>query len=265
VFLSACWQNNLSDGTSTAESIATAETPADPDDQEQGKEKTESEPKSDSIEKYKDIKDVLLALENEEYEKAIDLIKAMKTEQSEPDTEVVKINLENWSEYFSVEMRPTYRYDAMKNITEVSEYWYITLKPEYKEKLVSMSGDAGIEAAYEDEVYKIVSVDKATGAYETAVMDRDSLKAEYAEITGGMGGPDGPYFSDWEISSTYDLATDMPVMGPDVTALQSHTTSGGSIRIKDAEEWTQYIKYPKINVVRIEGELVLEKEFQESE
>lgn len=125
VFLSACGQNNLSDGTSTAESTATAETPADPDDQEQGKEKTESEPKSDSIEKYKDIKDVLLALENEEYEKAIDLIKAMKTEQSEPDTEVVKINLENWTEYFSIEVRPTYRYDAMKNIDEVSENWYL--------------------------------------------------------------------------------------------------------------------------------------------
>ena len=39
------------------------------------------------------------ALENEKYDEAIDLISAMKPE---PETEVVKINLDNWTEYFSI-------------------------------------------------------------------------------------------------------------------------------------------------------------------
>ena len=248
-FFTACGSNGSSNSTSIT-------TETSENKQEQEKEKTDSEAKTDSMEKYKDIKDVLLALENEEYDKAIELINAMK---DEPETQVVKINMENWTEYFSVEVKTTYYYDAMKNIKEISESWYLSLKPEYKEKIVSISGDAGIEAAYEDEVRKIINIDKATGAYETRVMDEDSLRAEYAEIKGGIVGNDGPYFSDWEISSTYDLAADMNIVSPDITALQSHVTSGGGIKIKDADDWTQYIRYPKINIVRIEGELILSK------
>ena len=252
--ITACGNSGSSDGTSSTDNSTATETSSNQEEQE--KEKTDSEAKTDPTEKYKDIKDVLLALENEEYDRAIDLINAMK---SEPETQVVKIDMENWAEYFSVEVRPRYNYDAMKNIKEISEMWYLSLKPEYKEKLVSISGEAGVEAAYEEEVRKIINVDKDTGAYETKVMDMDSLKAEYAEITGNMGGSDGPYFNDWEISSTVDMAADMSIMDTDITALQPHTTSGGSIRIKDAEEWTQYIRYPKINIVRIEGEMVLSK------
>ena len=53
------------------------------------------------------------ALENEKYDEAIDLISAMKPE---PETEVVKINLDNWTEYFSIELGNDYiNYDAIAN------------------------------------------------------------------------------------------------------------------------------------------------------
>lgn len=90
LIFTACGQNSTSNSITASENPIAAE--SSESQQEQEKEKTDSETKTDSTEKYKDIKEVLLALENDEYDKAIELIEAMK---SEPETEVVKINLDN--------------------------------------------------------------------------------------------------------------------------------------------------------------------------
>ena len=251
IIFTACGNNGSSNSTSsTANSIAT-ETSENKHEQE--KKTTDSETKTDPTEKYKNIKDVLLALENEEYDKAIELINAMK---SEPETEVVKINMENWTEYFSIESKATNDYDAMKNIKSVSESWCLVLKPEYEERNISLSGEVGIEAEYEDEIHKITNIDKTTGSYESESFDRDSFVNESSSITGY---DTGYLLYDLDISKTYGLKTTVGITDSEFIAVKSHDEELGKLLLKDADEWIQYARYPKIKIVRIEGELILSK------
>ena len=139
--ITACENNVSTKSTSSVPNSTAAEVSANQEDQE----KTDSEAKTNLTEKYKDI---LEALENEEYDKAIDLISAMKPE---PETEVVKIDLNNWTEYFSVEIENNnLNYDAMKNIISEGESMNLVIKPEYKERIISVNGEVGAEVEYED-------------------------------------------------------------------------------------------------------------------
>ena len=198
------------------------------------------------------------ALENEKYDEAIDLISAMKPE---PETEVVKINLDNWTEYFSIELGNDYiNYDAMKNIVSVDESMNFVIKPEYKERVVSVSGEVGVETAYEDAVHKVINVNKETGSYETEVMGIDAYESIWSEFSEQhiasdlLGGV-------WESSYTYNMSTELGIARSKTEAIgnDNFPIYTGGIVIEDADKMTQYIRRPKVSIVRIEGELVLSK------
>ena len=251
--ITACGQNSSSNNTAASVTPA-AESSAS--QQNQGEEKTETTAKTDLAEKYKDI---LEALENKEYDKAIDLISAMKPE---PETDVVKINLDNWEEYFSIELENAItEYDAMKNIVSVNESWGLVLKPEYKERVVSVNGEVGAEVVYEDTVHKVINVNKDTGAYETEAMDMDSYKSEWEEIMGSLGTPNLVDVDYLESSKTYNLGLDTDIASSRGESIGKNFSShgGGIIYIKDADAMAQYLRRPQISIVRIEGELVLSK------
>ena len=250
-FFTACGNNSSTNSTSSFSNSSSVEVSANQEEQE----KTDSEAKTDLTEKYKNI---LEALENEEYDKAIDLISAMKPE---PETEVVTIDLNNWTEYFTVEIEnENLNYDAMKNIISEGESMNLVIKPEYKERIIFVNGEVGAEVAYEDLVYKVINVNKETGSYETEVMDIDAFKSiwtEYEEqhIASNILSVRGS-------SNTYYMGTDKWIASTETETIRNDgfpLPSGNSIIIKDADEVTQYIRRPKINIVRIEGELVLSK------
>ena len=155
-FFTACGNNSSTNSTSSFSNSSSVEVSANQEEQE----KTDSEAKTDLTEKYKNI---LEALENEEYDKAIDLISAMKPE---PETEVVTIDLNNWTEYFTVEIEnENLNYDAMKNIISEGESMNLVIKPEYKERIISVNGEVGAEVAYEDLVYKVINVNRVDIQY----------------------------------------------------------------------------------------------------
>lgn len=247
--ITACGQNSSSNNTAASVTPA-AESSAS--QQNQGEEKTETTAKTDLAEKYKDI---LEALENEEYDKAIDLISAMKPE---PETEVVKINLDNWEEYFSIELENAItEYDAMKNIVSVDESWGLVLKPEYKDKVITVNGEVGAEVTYEETIHKVINVNKDTGAYETEIMDMDSYNSERSKYTSIT---DNSLLNTEESSDTYVLDTDMRIASPKTEAFGNGAIfSWGTIFVKDADEMTQFLRRPQISIVRVDGELVLSK------
>ena len=248
--ITSCGNNGPTNSTSSFSNSTAAEASANKEEQE----KTDSEAKTDLTEKYKDI---LEALENEEYDKAIDLISAMKPE---PETEVVKIDLNNWTEYFSVEIEnENLNYDAMKNIISESESMNLVIKPEYKERIISVNGEVGAEVEYEDLVYKVINVNKETGSYETEAMDIDAYKSIWSEYDEQHIASDILYVGGY--SNTYYMGTDTRIASAKADAIRNDgfPLPLSIIHIKDADEMTQYIRRPKINIVRVEGELVLSK------
>ena len=200
-------------------------------------ESASSEDDVDLSEKYKDI---IGCLENGDYDGAKALIDAMKPQ---PDTETIPITLDNWSEYFSIEDEYSYTYDANGAVDTVEMNKYLKIKPEYEEKQVSLTGTIGYE--YTSVWHAITEINKEDG----------SFKAEPTD--------DLPYEeTDEETSRTEDLSSPMLISWSSTAAKQGGTgLSGGGIQIKSADDWEkQWVSYPEeINIVRIEGELVLSK------
>lgn len=203
----------------------------------ESEESASSEDEVDLPEKYKDI---ISCLENGDYDGAKALIDAMKPL---PDTETIPITLDNWSEYFSIEDEYTYTYDANGAVDTVEMYKYLKIKPEYEEKKVSLTGTIGYE--YTSVWHAIIEVNKEDGSFKAKLTD------------------DLPYEEqDEETSKTEDLTSPMLISWSSTVAKQGDTsTNGGEIEIKSADDWEkQWVSYPEeINIVRIEGELVLSK------
>lgn len=200
-------------------------------------ESASSEDDVDLSEKYKDI---IGCLENGDYDGAKALIDAMKPQ---PDTETIPITLDNWSEYFSIEDEYSYKYDANGAVDTVEMIKYLKIKPEYEEKQVSLTGIIGYE--YTSVWHVITETNKEDGSFK-------------AELTDDL-----PYKSPGEETSrTEDLTSPMIISWSSTVAEQSNSSmSGGGIQIKNADDWEkQWVSYPEeINIVRIDGELVLSK------
>ena len=194
----------------------------------------------DLAEKYSEI---ITHLENEEYDEAIEAINAMRPE---PETETVSITLDNWQEYFSFVDDYRYEYDAQGAITETYYGIRFQLKEEYQNRLVSMNGTVGYE--YDDYVpHKITSIDKESGSFEDEVSD---------------GGPEETVYEGE--STSEELSSSVYICTADVYQYKESENMdyhGGPLFIKDADDYSnQWIYYPEeINIVRIEGEMVLNK------
>ena len=193
----------------------------------------------DLAEKYSEI---ITHLENEEYDEAIEAINAMRPE---PETETVSITLDNWQEYFSFVDDYRYEYDAQGAITETYYGIRFQLKEEYQDRLVSLNGTVGYE--YEFVSHKITSIDKENGTFEDEVSD---------------GGPEETVYEGE--SKSEELSSSVYICTADVYQYKESENMdyhGGPLFIKDADDYSnQWIYYPEeINIVRIEGEMVLNK------
>ena len=165
----------------------------------------------------------------------------------EPETETVSITLDNWQEYFSFVDKYDYVYDAEGAITETYYYIYFQLKEEYQDRLVSLNGNVGYE--YEFVSHKITSIDKENGTFEDEVSDS------------GLGGNLLESLRE-EASTSVGLSPSVNIcMGDAYQESERYGTMLGPIYIRDSDYYTnQWIYYPEeINIVRIEGEMVLNK------
>ena len=196
----------------------------------------------DLAEKYSEI---ITHLENEEYDEAIEAINAMRPE---PETETISITLDNWQEYFSFVDDYRYEYDAQGAITETNYHIFFQLKEEYQDRLVSMNGTVGYE--YGDYVpHKVTSIDKENGSFEAEVSD---------------GEPDDFGLGRFAEGESKSVELEPSIYICDGIAYQkdeNESIDGGPLFIKDADDYSnQWIYYPEeINIVRIEGEMVLNK------
>ena len=196
----------------------------------------------DLAEKYSEI---ITHLENEEYDEAIEAINAMRPE---PETETISITLDNWQEYFSFVDDYRYEYDAQGAITETYYGIRFQLKEEYQDRLVSLNGTVG----YEYGVYvphKITSIDKENGTFEDEISD---------------GEPDDFGLGRFAEGESKSVELEPSIYICDGIAYQkdeNESIDGGPLFIKDADDYSnQWIYYPEeINIVRIEGEMVLNK------
>ena len=230
--VTACGSSQAA-GPADGASASGTEDPAG--DQEKSEEGT-----VDLAEKYSEI---ITHLENEEYDEAIEAINAMRPE---PETETVSITMDNWQEYFSFVDDYRYEYDAQGAISETNYLILFQLKEEYQDRLVSMNGTVGYE--YDDYVpHKITSIDKESGSFEDEVSD---------------GGPEETVYKgeskSEELSSSVYICTAYAYQYKESENMDYH---GGPLFIKDADDYSnQWIYYPdEINIVRIEGEMVLNK------
>ena len=196
----------------------------------------------DLAEKYSEI---ITHLENEEYDEAIEAINAMRPE---PETETISITLDNWQEYFSFVDDYRYEYDAQGAISETNYLILFQLKEEYQDRLVSMNGTVGYE--YGDYVpHKVTSIDKENGSFEAEVSD---------------GEPDDFGLGRFAEGESKSVELEPSIYICDGIAYQkdeNESIDGGPLFIKDADDYSnQWIYYPEeINIVRIEGEMVLNK------
>ncbi len=196
----------------------------------------------DLAEKYSEI---ITHLENEEYDEAIEAINAMRPE---PETETISITLDNWQEYFSFVDDYRYEYDAQGAITETNYHIFFQLKEEYQDRLVSINGTVGYE--YGDYVpHKVTSIDKENGSFEAEVSD---------------GEPDDFGLGRFAEGESKSVELEPSIYICDGIAYQkdeNESIDGGPLFIKDADDYSnQWIYYPEeINIVRIEGEMVLNK------
>lgn len=195
-------------------------------------EKNETEEKADLEEKYKDILD---CLENGDYDGAVVLINAMRPQ---PEAGTILITADNWSQYLSIEDEYSYTYDAQGMIDEVDGHKVLKMKPEYEGKLVSLTGTIGYE--YTPAGHIITSIDKSSGSFEAEAAD---------------GGPSN---NSEMVSKTEDLHPDMAVAEMSFYSVNGNEVTFG-ISAKNFEEHEEHwVYYPEeINIVRIEGELVL--------
>lgn len=192
----------------------------------------------DLAEKYSEI---ITHLENGEYDEAIEAINAMRPE---PETETISITLDNWQEYFSLVDDYRYEYDAQGAITETYYYIFFQLKEEYQDRLISLNGIVGYE--YGDYVpHKITSIDKENGSFEAEVSDSGPKETVYEGVSKSE-----------ELSSSVFICNATAYM-----ERESESIDGGPVLIKDADNYSSiWIYYPEeINIVRIEGEMVLNK------
>ena len=220
-------------GAGPADGAAASGTEDPAGDQGQGVEGT-----VDLSEKYSEI---ITHLENEEYDEAIETINAMRPE---PETETVSITLDNWQEYFSFVDKYDYEYDAEGAITETFYSICFQLKEEYQDRVVSLNGTVGYE--YGDYVpHKITSIDKENGSFEDEVSDSGPEETVYEGESKSV-----------ELSSLVYICYARAYQESEDTSIH-----GGPVYIKDADDyWNKWIYYPEeINIVRIEGEMVLNK------
>ena len=191
--------------------------------------------------KYADICD---CLENKDYDKAIELIEAMKPE---PATETISLTLENWSTYFSREnvIRPLNQ-NANGEIMEAAFDVYLVLKPEYVEKMISLSGEIGYECDLVPHI--VTNIDKETGLFDTELIE---------------SGPADEEAIGRRISTTkqLDYSRGGIEIANGIKGDEKLGLRGLDISIYYADEGnTQYLYYPEeINVIRFNGELVLNK------
>lgn len=192
--------------------------------------------------KYADICD---CLENKDYDKAIEFIETMKPE---PSTETIPITLDNWATYFSQEneINPLTK-NGYGEIIESSFEVVLRLKPEYREKLVSLSGEIGYECVRVPHI--VTNIDKATGFFDTELVESGPVDTE------------DPICN---VSTTHRLDYKRGGIEIDIAKrADPHGLGlrGSNIIIYGAEEaGPQYLYYPEeINIIRINGELVLSK------
>ena len=190
----------------------------------------------DLAEKYSEI---ITHLENEEYDEAIEAINTMRPE---PETETVSITMDNWQEYFSFADKYDYEYDAEGAITKTFYYICFQLKEEYQDRLVSLNGTVGYE--YEYVPHKITSIDKETGSFEAEISD---------------SGPEGVFYEGE--SESVELSSSINICDADAHQMAGESVYSGPVIIKETDNYPdKWIYYPEeINIVRIEGEMVLNK------
>lgn len=232
--------DTVSDVTVTTESVVNISESAETE--EKSDEESAENEKDLLSDKYVDIYD---CLENGDYDKAIELIEAMKPE---PSVEMIPLTLDNWSTYFSTENVITHmERDANGNIMSSKYEVDLVLKPEYKEKLVSISGEIGYECDYVPHI--VTNIDKATGLFDIESVEK---------------GPEGfDSFLRTHISQTMDIRYIMDMgrifIESSFTVRENMQTT--DVIIANAEEiGDQYLYCPEeITIVRIDGEIVLEK------
>lgn len=190
-------------------------------------------------------------LENEDYDKALRIIKAMKPEQQ---TETITLTLDNWETYYELKeeiSHTSYDLDAQGNIQRSSYNINLVLKPEYSDKLVSISGDIGYEYSYTPHI--ITNIDKTTGLFETELIENPPVD-DYGK----------EYIEQETISETreFDYSGGVLRLGNSQVCKKRDAYYWDIyVSIYDADEvGTQYIYYPEeINIISINGELVLRK------
>lgn len=248
--------NPVSDVSKTAESVldiseiteAATDVSKPAEAEAKSDEESVDDEKAALYDKYADICD---CLESKDYDKAIEIIEAMRqTVKSEPltETETIPLTLDNWDTYFTLdhEIEVGEGRDAYGNILESYYKVHLVLKPEYKEKLVSMTGEMGYEC--DNVTHVVTNIDKATGLFDTEIIESgpangEVLAREHSSTTITLDNSEGT----WLIAVA--------------RAGNDYSYGGIDVKILAADDiGNQYLYYPEeLNVVRINGELVLRK------
>ena len=190
-------------------------------------------------------------LENEDYDKALRIIKAMKPEQQ---TETITLTLDNWETYYEMKENihhETWNLDGQGNILYSLYDIDLALRPEYSDRLVSVSGKVGYQYSYAP--HRVTYIDKTTGLFETELVEH---------------GPADETVNQFLNQGKASEMKDIDYSGGVVKLVDSWTckegdpyVTGTEVTIADADNvGTQYLYYPEeINIISINGELVLRK------
>ena len=90
-----------------------------------------------------------------------------KPEPIEPKTETIDLTIDNWKSFFSIVCENENQLDAQGNIEYIYVRYYLELLPEYENRVISLSGNVGIE--YESVSHRITNVNKQDGTWTDEV------------------------------------------------------------------------------------------------
>ena len=184
------------------------------------------------------------ALEAEDYETAT---AAFQGYLPVPEEEVVELSLDNWSDYFELNLKPEIKMDAQESIDRVNEHYVLELKPEYQGKCRIENGFVGYE--YENVFCRITKVyPDGTYDYETS-----EVPAYYYSLNNELGLQSES--SDLTPNGTYIISLNYYAFRSDDTGI------GGYLPVKSAEEFSDIftIKPENINIVTVKGTLIIER------
>lgn len=171
-------------------------------------------------------------------------------EEETPKTETIELSLDNWESFFSIVCENEKQLDAQGNIDYIKVRYYLELLPEYENRVISLSGKAGIE--YESVSHRITSVNKQDGTWIDEVSNDYSDKYSYV----GESKPE-------DVSKQVELENKTLIGGVTTVSTSSKGigtyTESGNVWIKDADNYDElWIFYPEeIQIVNLEGELII--------